>query len=160
MGVLAAKKSAVTVALLAAAILAMLAANAEAQATQFTCASKLIPCRNYLNSTNPPEECCKPLKDAVTNELTCLCYIFKNPEILKGLGVDINQAIKLPFYCGITNSSDSLCKSTAADSPSGNPGSPGTPATPGNGSNGANGSKWVGLLGMSGLFLIWWSILA
>ncbi|KAH0456082.1 hypothetical protein IEQ34_013989 [Dendrobium chrysotoxum] len=125
MGVLAAKKRAVTVALLAAAILAMMAANAEAQVTQLTCASKLITCRNYLNSTNPPEECCKPLKDAVTNDLTCLCDIFKSPEILKGFGIDIKQALKLPFNCGITNSSDSLCKSTAAESPSGNPGPPG-----------------------------------
>lgn len=112
MGVLVAERSSVAVTLMAVAILTLMATNVEAQGTSLTCASKLIQCRNYLNNSNPPEECCKPLKDEVTKDLACLCDIFKQPELLKSFGINITQALELPANCGIHTSSSNLCDST------------------------------------------------
>ncbi|XP_020585641.1 lipid transfer-like protein VAS [Phalaenopsis equestris] len=161
MGVLAAAKSSATITLMVVAILALMASNAAAQGSSLTCATKLIACQKFLNSSNPPEDCCKPLREAVRTDLPCLCAIFSNPEVLKSFGVDVSQALKLPVNCGITTSSSNLCNTTAVESPSGSPGLPGTPqATPGNDNNGAGGSTRSGLWVMAGLFSIWCSVFA
>lgn len=88
-----------------AAVLAvlMLSATATAQTPTADCASKLVPCAQYLNSTKPPASCCDPLKEAVTKDLACLCNLYKNPDLLKALGVNVTQALELPKYCGISN---------------------------------------------------------
>ncbi|KAK8946000.1 hypothetical protein KSP40_PGU004770 [Platanthera guangdongensis] len=93
----------------AAAMVAVMAAGTAAQGTSLTCASQLIPCQKYLNSSKPPEDCCGPLKDAVKNDLPCLCAIFKSPDILKSFKIDLNQALNLSVNCGITASSTNLC---------------------------------------------------
>ncbi|XP_019160550.1 PREDICTED: lipid transfer-like protein VAS [Ipomoea nil] len=93
------KMLATAIAALAAVL--MLTATATAQST--SCASNLVPCAEYLNSTKPPASCCDPLKETVTKELSCLCNLYKNPEVLKSLGVNITQALELPKHCGISN---------------------------------------------------------
>nr|GME00451.1 lipid transfer-like protein VAS [Ipomoea batatas] len=93
------KMLATAIAALAAVL--MLTATATAQST--SCANNLIPCAAYLNSTKPPASCCDPLKETVTKELSCLCNLYKNPEVLKSLGVNITQALELPKHCGISN---------------------------------------------------------
>ncbi|KAJ0971036.1 hypothetical protein J5N97_018995 [Dioscorea zingiberensis] len=129
----------------------VLALLAPAGSAQSTCISKLIPCQNYLNSTHPPESCCSPLKEAVQNELTCLCGVFNSPNILKAFNVNITQALQLSVNCGIT-SDTSLCSKSGAPSPF----SP--PASPGNAAN--YGVSMLGMSGFLGLFLFWWSLVA
>lgn len=67
------------------------------------CASKLVPCANYLNSTTPPDSCCSPLREAVRTELKCLCNLYSDRQIFKSLGINITQALELPKHCGVTS---------------------------------------------------------
>ncbi|XP_027085165.1 non-specific lipid transfer protein GPI-anchored 7 isoform X1 [Coffea arabica] len=73
---------------------------AEGQGTP-SCASNLVPCADYLNSTHPPASCCNPLRVAVTTQLDCLCKLYENPALLAAFKINITQALKLPGYCGI-----------------------------------------------------------
>ncbi|KAM0935185.1 putative bifunctional inhibitor/plant lipid transfer protein/seed storage helical [Dioscorea sansibarensis] len=123
---------------------------APAVFAQNACISKLIPCQNYLNNSHPPQECCSPLKDAVQNELACLCAVFDDPNILKAFNINITQALQLSVNCGLT-SDTSLC--IKAGAPSHSP-----PASPGNAAN--NGVSMLGLSGLLGLCLFWWSLVA
>ncbi|PKA60733.1 Lipid transfer-like protein VAS [Apostasia shenzhenica] len=74
------------------------------------CAQKLLPCANYLGSSKPPESCCGPVKEAVKNELQCLCSLFNSPELLKAFNINVTQALALPKNCGI-QSDQSMCNS-------------------------------------------------
>nr|GMD52028.1 lipid transfer-like protein VAS [Ipomoea batatas] len=89
--------------MLATAIAAVLMLTATATAQSISCAINLIPCAAYLNSTKPPASCCDALKESVTKELSCLCNLYNNPEVLKSLGVNITEALQLPKHCGISN---------------------------------------------------------
>ncbi|CAN4077230.1 unnamed protein product [Withania somnifera] len=73
---------------------------AEAQ-TPPSCASKLVPCAPYLSTPKPPGECCDPLREAITDDLDCLCKLYENPTLLPSLGVNITQALALPKACNI-----------------------------------------------------------
>nr|GMD57087.1 lipid transfer-like protein VAS [Ipomoea batatas] len=85
--------------MLATAIAAVLMLTATATAQSISCAINLIPCAAYLNSTKPPASCCDALKESVTKELSCLCNLYNNPEVLKSLGVNITEALQLPKHC-------------------------------------------------------------
>ncbi|KAJ0968572.1 hypothetical protein J5N97_025489 [Dioscorea zingiberensis] len=118
--------SLVAIALLAAVLLAP-SANAQTQTP--SCVSKLVPCAPYLNSnsTPPPATCCGPLKQAVKDELPCLCSLFTNQDLLKSFNIDINQALQIPKHCNITQD-QSICKTSTA---TGNASTPGTPSNNG-----------------------------
>jgi Probable lipid transfer len=75
-----------------------------------SCASNLVPCANYINSTKPPDSCCTPLKDTITNDLQCLCAIYEDPSVLKAFGINLTAAEKLASNCGIDSSTTSQCK--------------------------------------------------
>jgi len=108
-------KMAMAIAVLVVASLAITGSSAQQVAT---CASKLIPCRLYLNSTSPPETCCGPLKDALTNDLACLCSIFNSPNILKAFDIDLNSALQLPKNCGMSSFSTNIaCANTTGNLP-------------------------------------------
>uniref|UniRef100_A0A2P2JA86 Bifunctional inhibitor/plant lipid transfer protein/seed storage helical domain-containing protein n=1 Tax=Rhizophora mucronata TaxID=61149 RepID=A0A2P2JA86_RHIMU len=67
-----------------------------------SCATKLIPCSDYLNSTTkPPSSCCNPVKEAVDKELPCLCNLYKNPGLLSSFGVNVTQALQISQRCGV-----------------------------------------------------------
>lgn len=71
---------------------------------QNTCISKLVPCAQYLNATTkPPDTCCNPLRDAITNDLACLCRLYADPTVFKAFTPNITQALGLPKLCGITS---------------------------------------------------------
>ncbi|KAL3499512.1 hypothetical protein ACH5RR_038605 [Cinchona calisaya] len=112
-----------------------------------SCAANLVPCGNYLNSSSPPPSCCNPLKQAVTNQLPCLCNLYENPALWAGLGINITQALKLPGDCGVSVNI-SLCSKAQAPSPSSKP----PPAVPG-GKQGNGVSKMAGT-GLSSLLLL------
>nr|GMD94957.1 lipid transfer-like protein VAS [Ipomoea batatas] len=120
------KMLATAIAALAAVL--MLTATATAQST--SCANNLIPCAAYLNSTKPPASCCDPLKETVTKELSCLCNLYKNPDVLKSLGVNITQALELPKHCGISNDVSACNKASSPTAATTTP--PSVPPPPSN----------------------------
>ncbi|KAF8412397.1 hypothetical protein HHK36_000360 [Tetracentron sinense] len=87
--------------LMVAAAVGTLAA-VEGQSSTPSCAMALVPCADYLNSTNPPESCCKPLKQTVETQLECLCNLYNNPGLFASLRINITQALALPKYCGVS----------------------------------------------------------
>ncbi|KAI7734595.1 hypothetical protein M8C21_010812 [Ambrosia artemisiifolia] len=118
-----------------------------AQAQAQTCASKLVPCAQYINSTTtPPNSCCDPIKEAVANDLECLCGLYENPSFLSGLGINVDQALRLPRLCGIP-SDTTACKT--AQSPTGSS----TQTPPGSTPGGNNAGK-IASSGVVGLLLI------
>ncbi|XP_072986071.1 non-specific lipid transfer protein GPI-anchored 7-like [Typha latifolia] len=139
--------------LLAVAVAAMGVRRSVAQTTP-SCGSKLVPCGNYINSTNPPDSCCTPLKEAVKDDLPCLCAIFNSPEILKAFNIDREKGLQLAANCGV-NSTNNLCGSAGAPTASTNP----PPPTPGGSSNAMHGTACMGMTGLISLFLFWWCTL-
>ncbi|KAK9072894.1 hypothetical protein SSX86_009329 [Deinandra increscens subsp. villosa] len=134
-------------ALLLVALLVIAASMTTAQAQAQTCASKLVPCAQYLNATTkPPNSCCDPIKEAVATDLQCLCNLYANPSFLKGIGVNVEQALRLPRLCGIS-SDTSVCKT--AQAPSGSSPKPPAASTP-QGSRASN----IASCGAVGLLLI------
>lgn len=97
------------------ALMVMSVSVSTAQA-QAECASKLVPCAQYLNATTkPPNTCCDPIKEAVATDLQCLCNLYENPAFLSGIGINIDQALRLPQLCGIP-SDTSACNTTGQQS--------------------------------------------
>jgi len=135
--------------LLTVVVVMMVASRvAEGQSTA-SCASKLVACANYLNSTTrPPSSCCDPLRETVTKELPCLCNLYETPGFLASLGINVTEALRLSSSCGIPGDL-SNCNSIAPTSSS-------VPTTPG-----VSGND-VGRIGSSGLFsllLLWASMM-
>ncbi|KAJ6801602.1 lipid transfer-like protein VAS isoform X1 [Iris pallida] len=128
-----------------------LAATVSAQ-QPLSCVSKLTPCAQFLNVTTPPDSCCGPLKEALTNELSCMCKIYRDSDLLKAFHIDLNAALQLPVRCGMPSSTTEACKSTA--------GAPAPPPPPPAAPGASNRVAWMGMPGLMGLLLVWWSILA
>ncbi|ONK71641.1 uncharacterized protein A4U43_C04F10820 [Asparagus officinalis] len=101
-------------------LIALLLVSGSAQKIP-ECVTKLVPCAAYLNSTQPPESCCKPLKDELTNDLPCLCSIFKDEKFLKSFNIDLNSVLQLPKNCGVLSFS---INSSCSISPAGAPAAP------------------------------------
>ncbi|KAL4592505.1 hypothetical protein LXL04_005503 [Taraxacum kok-saghyz] len=130
------------------ALMVMSVSVLTAQAQTQNCASKLIPCAQYLNATTkPPNSCCDPIKEAVTTDLQCLCGLYENPSFLAGLGINVAQALRLPRLCDIP-SDVSACDN--AQSPSGSTTQPPPGRTPGAGNSAGN----VASSGVIGLVLV------
>ncbi|XAR54984.1 hypothetical protein NMG60_11030342 [Bertholletia excelsa] len=113
-----------------------------------SCAAKLVPCVDYINSTNPPASCCDPLREAVNTEMDCLCSLFNTPGLLAQFRINVTDALLLPSRCKIT---DSLNPCVNASAPSSSP----PPATPGNDNNGVGRIAWTGI---PGIILFWASL--
>ncbi|XP_057512064.1 non-specific lipid transfer protein GPI-anchored 7-like [Actinidia eriantha] len=128
--------------ILALAMVAAVVLVAEGQPTP-SCAEQLVPCVSFINATGtPPATCCDPLKEAVTQQMQCLCNLYNTPGFLKSVGIDVNQALLLPGRCNIAGGDLSSCvKASAPSSPSTEP----PPATPG---NGAGRFSWIGMPSM------------
>ncbi|OAY74693.1 Lipid transfer-like protein VAS [Ananas comosus] len=142
----------------AAAVVVMMMGWGAAQtpSTVPSCAEKLVPCQPYMNATSrPPDTCCRPLREAVTNELACLCAIFDNPTIRAAFGIDPKKSFQLATYCGV-DSSQHQCPAAGAPTPSTTNNSP--PATPGGGNSAGHGMNGMGMIGLMSFFLFWWSI--
>uniref|UniRef100_A0A0E0HUP2 Bifunctional inhibitor/plant lipid transfer protein/seed storage helical domain-containing protein n=1 Tax=Oryza nivara TaxID=4536 RepID=A0A0E0HUP2_ORYNI len=149
-----ATRMAAAVAAMVAAVAISLAAGGAAQSSPSTpsCASKLVPCAQYMNGTDtPPAACCDPLKEAVKNELKCLCDLYASPQIFKAFNINISDALRLSTRCGISQTT-SMCP---GNSPTNSP-----PASPSGGKNAGHRTMSVGLPGLMSLFLALWSVLA
>ncbi|XP_059670604.1 non-specific lipid transfer protein GPI-anchored 9-like [Cornus florida] len=90
----------------------------EGQSTP-PCAQKLVPCEDYVNSTKPPASCCEPLREAVTQELDCLCDLYNTPAFLPSIGININltDMLSLPASCGIPVDISACVNATDPTSP-------------------------------------------
>ncbi|KAJ7944788.1 Lipid transfer protein [Quillaja saponaria] len=113
------------------------------------CATKLTPCLDYFNSSNPPATCCNPLKEAVATQLTCLCNLYATPGLLESLKINITQAIQLSRNCGVSGDL-SQCKAP----------SPTAGSTPtGGGKDGEGAADRLAFTGISLLLLFWVSVM-
>ncbi|CAN6200721.1 unnamed protein product [Urochloa humidicola] len=126
------------------AVMGVLASPTAAQTSNTPdCAAKLAPCAPYINTTGtPPDTCCGPIKEAVQNELQCLCGLYASPEIFKAFNINVTQALGVSKRCGLSDTTDA-CKG----SPSG-------------GKNSGHRTVSVGFPGLMSLFLALWSVLA
>ncbi|TXG51090.1 hypothetical protein EZV62_023614 [Acer yangbiense] len=112
-----------------------------------SCASKLSDCAVFIgNATSKPNEaCCNSIKEAVANELPCLCTLYNTPGLLASLNISVTDALRVSNDCNVKNGL-STCNSTAP-----------TPVTPpgvsGRDGNGAgNRVAWTGI---TSLLLFW-----
>ena len=77
------------------------------------CAAKLAACAPYINTTGPPPEaCCGSIKDAVQNDLKCLCGLYATPEIFKAFNINVTQALGVAKRCGLNDTTEA-CKSNS-----------------------------------------------
>ncbi|XP_010477003.1 PREDICTED: protein YLS3-like [Camelina sativa] len=78
------------------------------------CIQKLMPCQPYLHSVTPPPppSCCMPLREIVDSDVTCLCSVFNNVDMLKSLNLTKENALVLPNACG-AKADVSQCKNSA-----------------------------------------------
>nr|QIN53269.1 LTP VAS [Eleusine coracana subsp. coracana] len=140
--------------------LSVLASSVAAQSPNPpSCASKLVPCGPYMNGTGPPPEtCCGPLKDAVKNELPCLCALYASPEIFKAFNINISDALNLSKRCGVTDTTTACAGivGSPAKSPPGSPSGGGS----GSGKNAGHCTLSVSVPGLMSLFLALWAVLA
>lgn len=137
----------------AAVAVTMTVAPRLADAQTPSCAQKLTPCAEYINSTGtPPAACCDPLKEAVTNEMQCLCNLYAAPGLLESFGINVAQAVLLPGRCKLIAGTCSKA-SAPTSTPTSNPP---PPATSGNGSGVVGRIAWTVL---PGLLLFWASVM-
>lgn len=74
-----------------------------AQDNNTSCAQNLVPCANYINSkSTPAANCCSSIKDAVANQLPCLCNLYTAPGLLQSFNITVQQALNLSRACGVT----------------------------------------------------------
>ncbi|XP_047173926.1 non-specific lipid transfer protein GPI-anchored 9-like [Vigna umbellata] len=66
------------------------------------CLTPLSPCINFLNSTDPPQTCCNPIKEMNAAQNSCFCELALTPPgALEALGITIPQALQLAQSCGV-----------------------------------------------------------
>ncbi|XP_044956664.1 non-specific lipid transfer protein GPI-anchored 7-like [Hordeum vulgare subsp. vulgare] len=138
-----------------------------------SCASKLVTCAGYLNTTDtPPESCCEPLKEAATTQAACMCAILMNRAALQAFGVAPEQGVLLAKRCGVTTDASTCAKYAAgagadaatAGSTAASSASTGTAASTVAKPAASGGSTHpLSLMAASsfvGLSFIWWTIMA
>ncbi|MQM17500.1 hypothetical protein Taro_050472 [Colocasia esculenta] len=139
------------VSLLAVVVMAVavISPKAAAQISLPPCLQKLLTCSNFISLTTPPSEaCCNPLREAVQNDLPCLCDLLNRKDLIEQFKINYTRAVDLPRRCGI-GSNTSICNSA-------------TNATAPTTSRDAGAAVGV-RMGASGLLLLvafWWSLLA
>ncbi|WOL04326.1 lipid transfer-like protein VAS [Canna indica] len=117
---------------------------------QPACAAQLSACGPYLNATSkPPESCCGPMREAVKNDMACLCAILENPSVSRAFNITPDNASRLAKACGLADDQMNGCAPAPAVPP--------PPASSGGGAT--YKTHWIN--GMSSLFLFaTWLIIA
>ncbi|GMI76360.1 glycosylphosphatidylinositol-anchored lipid protein transfer 7 [Hibiscus trionum] len=123
------------------AVLVLLGSMATLTDAQTTCAQKLVYCSPYLNNATakPRDDCCDPIREAVANELPCLCNLYNDSNLLNSLNVTVPEALRVSRECGITTDL-SACNATSPTS---------APFPPGQ----TGGAGSIALAGVTTLFL-------
>ncbi|KAK2664793.1 hypothetical protein Ddye_003367 [Dipteronia dyeriana] len=111
----------------------------EAQPTP-SCASKLTDCAVFINNatSKPDMSCCNSIKDAVENDLACLCTLYTTPGLLQNFNISVDDALRVSHDCNVKNDL-SACKNASRTGQQ-------SPGVSGNNDNGA-GSRvvWTGI---------------
>ncbi|PPD74418.1 hypothetical protein GOBAR_DD28652 [Gossypium barbadense] len=70
-----------------------------------TCLQSLMSCAPYFNNTDVqlPDDCCKPLQQAVATELICLCSLFNLPSLLSSFDIPYVGALRIANQCGVVD---------------------------------------------------------
>ncbi|TYJ07674.1 hypothetical protein E1A91_A11G021600v1 [Gossypium mustelinum] len=109
-----------------AVLLVAVSTAATVTDAQATCAAKLVSCSRYILNTTikPQDDCCNPIKEEVTNDLSCLCNLYKDPKVFASLNISIAQALNVTRECGVTTdltacNSNSTSTSSATSPPGG-----------------------------------------
>ncbi|XP_010277049.1 PREDICTED: lipid transfer-like protein VAS [Nelumbo nucifera] len=147
------RKSDVGVLVVAVAAILLVGGMQAVEGQDTACATPLLPCANFLNSTTPPETCCQPIRQTVQTQLSCLCNLL-NSSLPQSLGLNVTQLLELPKYCGV-NVRVSDCIKAQAPSPSASLTPPPPPGVPGSDGNGVSKTAWTG---MTSLVLLWTSM--
>ena len=86
------------------ALLVILGTMATVTDAQTSCAQSLVPCFPYLNNATvqPQDDCCNPVREAVTNQLPCLCNLYSDPNLLASLNVTVSEVLRISRECGVT----------------------------------------------------------
>ncbi|XP_043687432.1 non-specific lipid transfer protein GPI-anchored 9 [Telopea speciosissima] len=113
-----------------------------------SCAAALVPCANFLNSTKPPASCCTPLREAVAKQLKCLCNLLNDTSLFNSLNINITQALELPKYCGVTDTTTACRKFSASPPESSSSDTLTTPPPPGVNGNGVGKLAWNRMLSL------------
>ncbi|KAK4844515.1 hypothetical protein QYF36_021146 [Acer negundo] len=76
-----------------------------------SCASKLTQCAVFIsNATSKPDtSCCNSIKDAVENDLSCLCTLYTTPGLLASFNINVADALRVSRDCNV-NTDLSTCK--------------------------------------------------
>lgn len=73
-----------------------------------SCGNQVLPCIAYVNSSNPPDICCDPIKDLYETQKTCFCQIVLTPGLFETFGFKISQVFRVIHLCGVEF--DTTCK--------------------------------------------------
>lgn len=132
------------------AVLVILGTMAAVTDAQQTCAEKLVPCYPYLNNATaqPQDDCCNPIREAVANDLRCLCNLYSDPTLFASMNITVAKALRISRECGI-NTDLSACNATAPR---------GAPSPPGKSGGKNGGAERIALTGTTVSFLFLASI--
>ncbi|KAE8694314.1 Translationally-controlled tumor protein [Hibiscus syriacus] len=134
------------------AVLLAVVSTATVTDAQATCAQKLVGCAAYINNATvkPGDDCCNPIKEAVRTELPCLCNLYKDPNFLPSLHINVSDALRVSRECGVGTDLSNCNNSTSPTSP---------PSPPGRGAvNQDGGADRISLTGLTIFFLLFISI--
>ncbi|RWW09671.1 hypothetical protein GW17_00026827 [Ensete ventricosum] len=100
-------KMMMTVVAVVMVVLTVMSGGGEGQSSTPSCVSNLVPCGSYVNSNGtPPASCCTPLKEAVDNDLKCLCTVLNDTTVMKAFNISTEAGYRLARSCGISNFRD------------------------------------------------------
>ncbi|CAL5187606.1 unnamed protein product [Lathyrus oleraceus] len=80
-----------------------------------SCGNQVLPCIAYVNSSNPPDICCDPIKDLYETHETCFCQIVSTPGLFETFGFKIGQVFRVIHLCGVKF--DTTCKASSPTLP-------------------------------------------
>ncbi|KAJ8511308.1 hypothetical protein OPV22_001742 [Ensete ventricosum] len=141
-------KMMMTVVAVVMVVLTVMSGGGEGQSSTPSCVSNLVPCGSYVNSNGtPPASCCTPLKEAVDNDLKCLCTVLNDTTVMKAFNISTEAGYRLARSCGISNFRD--CSNVS--SPSATP--PPPPPPPGKNNGDGHNANWIGISTYISLFV-------
>ncbi|XP_042374979.1 non-specific lipid transfer protein GPI-anchored 3-like [Zingiber officinale] len=90
-------------ALLLSSCATLSASNGDGGGGPPPCVAKLMPCLNFLRSPEipPAATCCIPLKSALVDDVSCLCSLFKNVDLIRSFNITQQDLVGLPPRCGL-----------------------------------------------------------
>ncbi|KAG6513288.1 hypothetical protein ZIOFF_023601 [Zingiber officinale] len=86
--------------------------NGDSGGGPLPCVAKLTPCLSSLRSPeNPPDViCCILLKSGLVDDVSCLCSLFRNEDLIRiGFNITQQDLVGLPPRCGLASPDLNTC---------------------------------------------------